>query len=192
MINSHLTSRPPLGGTATASSRSRSTTTAARTTPSRCSGSSTPNGASAWKRPSSSSAARTVAVVLEQSPEMVDAAMSGVGGTVLRRPGAEVEAEIASVEEAERKAKREARKELLRARHAHDKAAVKAKIGELKARLHRGESPRHGRRGRDRRSVARRIGGRQTARHSGGRARADPRRSRHMRTCVAQQRLHAR
>ena len=83
------------------------------------------------------------------------------------------------------------RKELLRARHAHDKAAVKAKIGELKARLHRGESPRHGRRGRDRRSVARRIGGRQTARHSGGRARADPRRWRHMRTCVAQQRLHA-
>ena len=32
-----------------------------------------------------------LAVVLEQSPEAVDAAMSGVGGTVLRRPVAEVE-----------------------------------------------------------------------------------------------------
>ena len=69
---------------------------------------------------------------------MVDAAMSGVGGTVLRRPVAEVEAEIAA---ASRKAQREAREALLRARHEHDKAAVKAKIGELKARLHRGESP---------------------------------------------------
>ena len=49
-----------------------------------------------------------LAVVLEQSPEVVDAAMSGVGGTVLRRPVAEVEAEIAAAEEAQRKAKREA------------------------------------------------------------------------------------
>ena len=60
---------------------------------------------------------------------------------MLRRPVAEVEGEIAAAEEAERKAKREARKELLRARHEHDKAAVKAKIGELKAKLHRGGSP---------------------------------------------------
>jgi len=63
-----------------------------------------------------------LAVGLEQSPEVVDAAMSGVGGTVLRRPVAEVDAEIAAAEKAERKAKAEARKELLRARHEHDKA----------------------------------------------------------------------
>ncbi len=82
-----------------------------------------------------------LAEVVEQSPEVVDAAMSGVGGTVLRRPVAEVEAEIAVAEEAGRKAKREARKELLRSRHEHDKAAAKAKVEALKAKVHRGHSP---------------------------------------------------
>jgi hypothetical protein len=61
---------------------------------------------------------------------VVDAAMSGVGGTVLRRSVAEVEAEIAAAEEAQCKTKRDARKELLRARHNHDKATINAKIGE--------------------------------------------------------------
>ena len=89
---------------------------------------------------SSVQAGRTalLAEVVEQSPEVVDTAMSEVGGTVLRRPVAEVEAEIAVAEEAERKAKREARKELLRSRHEHDKAAVNAKIEALKAKVHRG------------------------------------------------------
>ena len=91
---------------------------------------------------SSVQAGRTalLAEVVEQSPEVVDAAMSGVGGTVLRRPVAEVEAEIAVAEEAERKAKREARKELLRSRHEHDKAAVNAKVEALKSKVHRGHS----------------------------------------------------
>jgi uncharacterized membrane protein len=80
-----------------------------------------------------------LAVVVEQSPEVIDAAMSGVGGTVLRRPVAEVEAEIAVAEEAARKAKREARKELVRSRHEHDKAAVNTKIEELKAKVHHGQ-----------------------------------------------------
>jgi uncharacterized membrane protein len=80
-----------------------------------------------------------LAVVVEGSPEVVDAAMSGVGGTVLRRPVAEVEAEIAVAEEAQRKAKHEARKELLRSRHEHDKTAINAKIEELKAKVHRGQ-----------------------------------------------------
>ena len=55
---------------------------------------------------SSVQAGRTalLADVVEQSPEVVDAAMSGVGGTVLRRPVAEVEAEIAIAEKAESKA----------------------------------------------------------------------------------------
>jgi uncharacterized membrane protein len=79
-----------------------------------------------------------LAVVAEQSPEVVDATMSGLGGTVLRRSVADVEAEIAAAEEAQRKAKREARKELLRGRHEHNKAAVEAKIEELKAKLRRG------------------------------------------------------
>ena len=91
---------------------------------------------------SSVQAGRTalLAEVIEGIPEVVDAAMSGVGGTVLRRPVAEVEAEIAVAEEAERKAKRGARKELLRSRHEHDKAAVNAKVEALKAKVHHGQT----------------------------------------------------
>ena len=77
-----------------------------------------------------------LAVVDEPSTEIVDAAMSDLGGTVARRPMAEVEAEIAAAEDAERKAKREARKELNRSRRERDQAAVKAKVGELKGKLH--------------------------------------------------------
>lgn len=76
-----------------------------------------------------------LAVVSEPSHEVVDTAMSGLGGTVLRRPVAEVEAEISAAESAQRKAKREARKELVRGRHEHDKAAASAKVEELKAKL---------------------------------------------------------
>jgi uncharacterized membrane protein len=65
-----------------------------------------------------------LAVVREQRREVVDAAMSGLGGTILRRPVYEVEAEIAAVEQAERTAKRKAHKGLLRgpadANHAND------------------------------------------------------------------------
>ena len=57
-----------------------------------------------------------LAVVDEQSTEVVDAAMADLGGTVARRSVAVVEAEIAAAEDAERTAKREARKELNRAR----------------------------------------------------------------------------
>lgn len=77
-----------------------------------------------------------LAVVTEESPEVIDAAMAGLAGTVLRRPVPDVEAEIAAAENAERKAKRQARKELLRGRHERDKAATSAKIDELKAKLH--------------------------------------------------------
>jgi uncharacterized membrane protein len=77
-----------------------------------------------------------LAVVDERSPEVVDAAMAQIGGTVVRRSVADVEAEIAAAESAERKAKREARKELIRERDQRDKAAVQAKLEELKAKLH--------------------------------------------------------
>lgn len=91
---------------------------------------------------SSVQAGRTalLAEVVEGTPEVVDAAMSEVGGKVLRRPVAEVEAEIAAAEEAEDKAKREARKELLRSHHDHDKAAVNAKVEALKAKVHHGQN----------------------------------------------------
>jgi hypothetical protein len=78
-----------------------------------------------------------IAVVAEQSAEVIDTAMSGLGGTVYRRPVEDVEAEIATAAEAERKAKNEARKELMQTRQQHDKAAVKAKVDDLKTKLHR-------------------------------------------------------
>jgi hypothetical protein len=67
--------------------------------------------------------------------------MSDVGGTVLRRSVVEVDAEIAAAEEAQRKAKREARKELIQSRQEHNKAAVNAKIEGLKAKVHRQGTP---------------------------------------------------
>lgn len=51
-----------------------------------------------------------LAVVAERSAAVIDAAMSELEGTVLRRSVDDVEAEIAAAEQAERKAKREARK----------------------------------------------------------------------------------
>lgn len=80
-----------------------------------------------------------LAVVTEQSPEVIDAAMAALGGTVLRRDVAVVEAEIAAAEDAERKAKWEARKELARSHHEHDTDAVHAKLDGLKAKLRHGQ-----------------------------------------------------
>jgi|tagenome__1003787_1003787.scaffolds.fasta_scaffold20856756_2 uncharacterized membrane protein len=80
-----------------------------------------------------------LAVVEEQSVEVVDTAMTDLGGTVLRRAVADVEAEIAAAEEAESTAKQEARKELNRAHRERDKAAVDAKLEDLKAKLHHGQ-----------------------------------------------------
>jgi uncharacterized membrane protein len=79
-----------------------------------------------------------LAVVDEPSTEVLGAAMADLGGTVARRSVADVEAEIAAAEDAERKAKQEARKELHRQRREHDKTAVDAKVAELKAKLHHG------------------------------------------------------
>jgi uncharacterized membrane protein len=76
-----------------------------------------------------------LAVINEHSPEAIDTSMSGLGGTVLRRSVAEVDAEVAAAKKAQRKAKMEARKELIRGRQQHDKAAVGAKFAELKDKL---------------------------------------------------------
>jgi uncharacterized membrane protein len=78
-----------------------------------------------------------LAQVTEQSPEVIDAAMAKLGGEVMRRPVADVEWEIAAAEEAQRKAKHEAHKELQQARAEKTKADAHAKVEELKSKLHR-------------------------------------------------------
>ena len=83
-----------------------------------------------------------LAVVTERSTEAIDTSMSGLGGTVLRRSVADVDAEVAAAENAQRKAKLEARRELIRRRKQHDKAAVSAKIAEVKDKLPRTQPQR--------------------------------------------------
>jgi uncharacterized membrane protein len=78
-----------------------------------------------------------LAEVSEQSPEVIDTAMARLGGTVLRRPSEDVEAEVAAAEHAQREAKRKARKELLHARHEKHLHQIREKIAELMAKLHR-------------------------------------------------------
>jgi uncharacterized membrane protein len=78
-----------------------------------------------------------LAEVSEQSPEVIDTAMASLGGSVLRRPAGDVEAEIAEAEHAQREAKRKARKELLHARHEKRIEHIREKIAELMAKLHR-------------------------------------------------------
>jgi len=78
-----------------------------------------------------------LAQVTEQSPEVIDTAMAKLGGDVMRRPIVDVEDEIAAAEEAQRKAKREARKELAKARNEEHKEAAHAKVEELKSKLQR-------------------------------------------------------
>jgi uncharacterized membrane protein len=77
-----------------------------------------------------------LAQVSEQNPEIVDAAVGPVGGTVLRRPLDEVEAEIAAAEEAQRAAKAEARKKLHEERREEHQEKVQTKVAELKGKLH--------------------------------------------------------
>jgi uncharacterized membrane protein len=78
-----------------------------------------------------------LAQVTEESPEVIDAAMTRLGGEVLRRPAVDVEEEIAVAEEAQRKAQDEARKQLHDARVEQTKADAHAKVEELKSKLHR-------------------------------------------------------
>jgi uncharacterized membrane protein len=82
-----------------------------------------------------------LAQVTEQSAEVVDTAMARLGGTVLRRPVDDVESEIAAAEQAQREAKREATKELLRGRRERSKEQVHATVEQLKAKLPHREKP---------------------------------------------------
>jgi uncharacterized membrane protein len=76
-----------------------------------------------------------LAQVTEQSPEVVDSAMAHLGGTVLRRPVEDVEAEIAAAEKAQREAKREAARELRRGRRERSQQRVQATVEQLKAKV---------------------------------------------------------
>ena len=86
-------------------------------------------------------ATAVLAVVTEPSPEIVDAAMAALGGDVLRRSVDEVEAEVAAIEEAERKAAFEAERELVRSRRDRDRDAAHAKVEAIKAKLARSDGP---------------------------------------------------
>jgi uncharacterized membrane protein len=76
-----------------------------------------------------------VAVVSEQSDEVLDSAMTRLGGAVVRHPVEDVEAEIATAADAQRAAQQEARAKLRAERHQHVKDEVQAKLDALKAKL---------------------------------------------------------
>ena len=82
-----------------------------------------------------------LADVLEESPVTIDAVMANLGGTVLRRSGSDVRAEIAAADEAQRAAKKKARKELLEARERKQKDEIDAKLDALKTKLGRHKEP---------------------------------------------------
>ena len=75
-----------------------------------------------------------IAELSEQSNDVVDNAMARLGGTVLRRPVEEVEAEISAADEAQKAAKREARKKLHAERRAEIKEHIEQKVEALKSR----------------------------------------------------------
>jgi uncharacterized membrane protein len=81
-----------------------------------------------------------LAQVTEPGVEVIDNAMARLGGAVMRRPAVDVEEEIAAAQEAERQAKREARKELQRARLEKSKGDAHAKVEELKSKLDRAKA----------------------------------------------------
>ena len=78
-----------------------------------------------------------LAHVTEQSPEVIDTSMARLGGQVMRRPVFEVEQEIAAAQETQRKAERDARSELRKARLEKGKDDAHAKFEELNSKLRR-------------------------------------------------------
>jgi uncharacterized membrane protein len=82
-----------------------------------------------------------LAQVVEQVPEVLDAEMARLGGTVIRRPVYEIEDEIARAQEAQRDAKKQANAKLREARHEKTRAQAHAKVEELKSKLHLDRKP---------------------------------------------------
>lgn len=60
---------------------------------------------------------------------------------MLRRSASDVQAEVVAAEEAQREAKKQARKELSAARHKKQKAEIDAKLADLRAKLDRHKKP---------------------------------------------------
>jgi uncharacterized membrane protein len=77
----------------------------------------------------------------EESPVAIDAVAANLGGTVVRRSAADVQVEVAAAEEAQREAKKKARKELRDAREKKQKKEIDAKLADLKAKLTRHKQP---------------------------------------------------
>jgi uncharacterized membrane protein len=75
-----------------------------------------------------------IAELSEQSDDVVDNAMARLGGSVLRRTVEDVEAEIAAADDAQRAAKREARKRLHAERQSQLRDQIEQKVEALKAR----------------------------------------------------------
>ena len=67
--------------------------------------------------------------------QVVDAVMESRSGSVLRRPVADVEAEIAAAEQAQHEARKKARRELRHEREEKHKEHVATKVAELKSKL---------------------------------------------------------
>jgi uncharacterized membrane protein len=82
-----------------------------------------------------------LAQVVEQVPEVLDAEMARLGGTVLRRPVYEIEGEIDRAQEAQREAKKQANAKLREERQERTRAQAHAKVEELKSKLHRDRKP---------------------------------------------------
>ena len=85
--------------------------------------------------------ATLLADVEEQGPDPVDAAMRRLGGTLVRRSLDEVEAEIAVAEDAQREARRIARKHLFENRRDQHREQIRAKLDDLQAKLRRPGPP---------------------------------------------------
>lgn len=77
-----------------------------------------------------------LADVSEPDPLVIDAVMARLGGMIVRRPIIDVEAEIASAENAQAEARRRARRELRDARRKEHADEAHARVEALKAKLH--------------------------------------------------------
>lgn len=81
--------------------------------------------------------AALIADIEEPAPSPVDAAMENLGGTVDRRPRADVEAELAAADEALEAARREAARVLRERRKAAGEQTIADRLSDLKDKVSR-------------------------------------------------------
>jgi uncharacterized membrane protein len=75
----------------------------------------------------------------EQSDEIVDNTMAGMGGSILRRPAVDVETELAAAQEARDVAEHEAREKLRKERRDQKKEEIDSKLDALRAKVSKHE-----------------------------------------------------